>query len=1422
MKRIFFSVYFLLSFSSLLSPLSSLLSAQPPHTFSYQAVVRNSNGDPLAYQLTSFRISLLLGSDQGPVSYQETHLNTTNFFGLVNLEIGNGTAVGGIMDTLSWGSKSYYIKIEADTAGGNNYVALGTTQLLAVPYALHAEDAAASSGIRDRDGDTKIDAEENPDEDIIRFYTGGQEQLRIMNKRLEILNSDRNIFIGESSGQNNTGIDNVFLGHLAGKNNTTGGENVFIGDSSGTANTEGVNNTYVGAWSGTGNTTGVCNAFFGADAGERNQTGTRNAFLGYGTGYRSSGSRNTFVGSHAGMYNTGGDHNTFVGQAAGMNNSGSGNVFIGKSAGIEEYGSNKLYIANDNTSEPLIYGEFDNQKLHFHANTFLIGESNQILSYCGNVILGPGAGFSQGQTGPSSQNVFIGQGSGYWDIESDNNVFIGAGSGNKNIRSQGNVFIGANAGWRNTTGAANTCLGMNAGRLNQTGQGNVFIGFWAGKNEFRSNKLYIANSETAEPLIYGDFAEKKVKMWADDLEVEGKTSSRDGYNVDGDDGIYDTVFMITSFDFANQKIKFRKQVIKGGIIIELTGESAWSDSINKQYQFCDDGLTDARDGRSYQTVLIGDQCWMAENLDIGTRIEGTIEQSDNGTIEKYCYNDTDANCAVWGGLYSWNELMQYKTTPGTQGICPKGWHVPTDEEWQKLEGAVDSLYAAGDPEWDLLGWRGSTAGRNLKSVSGWTGLKNGTDSFGFGALPGGKRLDGGSYDGSDSTAWFWNSTSIDSNAYYRQLSGDWHEIERDSSLDNTNGLSVRCLKGPGVDLPTLTTVCITSISDSTATGGGNITSDGGAAITARGVVWSTQENPTLEDSFTTDGTGTGVFASSLTGLINDASYYVRAYATNSAGTAYGDQVGFTTRGNPCPGLPSVAWQGKTYQTILVGDQCWLKENLDVGSMIHGGINQANNSILEKYCYLNDPENCEKYGGLYQWDEAMQYVTQQGAQGICPPEWHIPTDDELNVLVGFADSQFDAGDPIWYNPGFQGFDAGKNLKSLFSWLNNGTDLFGFSMLGSAYSQVNNNFFWLNRYGILWSSSINPSTNNIWDLEIYYSQDGVERWAAPKDNNFGFSVRCLNNETALPTISTAEVTNVFESTATTGGNITDDGGSTVTARGVVWSTSEYPTLNDSFTTDGADTGEFISNITGLNPSTIYYVRAYATNDIGTGYGNQIRFTSGGQPCPGTPTVLYEGQTYHTVLIGNQCWLSENLNVGTMVEGTIEQSNNETIEKYCYDNDPSNCTLYGGLYQWKEAMQYSTTEGAQGICPVGWHVPTDGELKILEGTVDTQFGVGDPTWDDAGCRGNDAGTHLKYFSGWPEWCTGDDLSGFSYLCSQGYRNTNGTFTASESGSPLWSSSQNNGNGVWPRAFPCHMGGMCRDYDDNRYGWSVRCIKN
>src|SRR5665647_231898 len=104
----------------------------------------------------------------------------------------------------------------------------------------------------------------------------------------------------------------------------------------------------------------------------------------------------------------------------------------------------------------------------------------------------------------------------------------------------------------------------------------------------------------------------------------------------------------------------------------------------------------------------------------------------------------------------------------------------------------------------------------------------------------------------------------------------------------------------------------------------------------------------------------------------------------------------------------------------------------------------------------------------------------------------------------------------------------------------------------------------------------------------------------------------------------------------------------------------------------------------------------------------------PCPGTPTVTYSGKTYNTVQIGNQCWLKENLDVGTMIDSLANPGNNGIIEKYCYGNNPANCTTYGGLYQWNEAMQYVTTAGAKGICPTGWHIPDTSEFQILGTTV------------------------------------------------------------------------------------------------------------
>jgi len=122
---------------------------------------------------------------------------------------------------------------------------------------------------------------------------------------------------------------------------------------------------------------------------------------------------------------------------------------------------------------------------------------------------------------------------------------------------------------------------------------------------------------------------------------------------------------------------------------------------------------------------------MAENLNIGSIIQNLDEMTDNGVIEKYCYNNEPSKCNQYGGLYQWNEVMQYTTTSGVQGICPEGWYIPTDDEWKILEGTVDSQYPVGDPIWNNTGHRGYDAGLNLKSTSGWSSGNNGTNLFGL-------------------------------------------------------------------------------------------------------------------------------------------------------------------------------------------------------------------------------------------------------------------------------------------------------------------------------------------------------------------------------------------------------------------------------------------------------------------------------------------------------------------------------------------------------------------------------------------------------------------------------------------------------------------------------------------------------------------
>jgi len=209
----------------------------------------------------------------------------------------------------------------------------------------------------------------------------------------------------------------------------------------------------------------------------------------------------------------------------------------------------------------------------------------------------------------------------------------------------------------------------------------------------------------------------------------------------------------------------------------------------------------------------------------------------------------------------------------------------------------------------------------------------------------------------------------------------------------------------------------------------------------------------------------------------------------------------------------------------------------------------------------------------------------------------------------------------------------------------------------------------------------------------------------------------------------------------------------------------------------------------------------------------------PCPGTPTVTYEGQVYNTIQIFSQCWLKENLNVGTMIQGTEEMTDNGIMEKYCYNNIPDSCTKYGGLFQWDEMMQYSTQPSIQGICPIGWHIPKDEEWKILGGSVDSKYGIGDTIWDQMGYLNFNAADNLKTTSGWYGSWNGTDLYGFSALPG-GMRTHESDFIHIGVSGSWFTYSEVSLDLVW--GFHFHGGPASWWHYYKTRGFSVRCIRD
>lgn len=561
-------------------------------------------------------------------------------------------------------------------------------------------------------------------------------------------------------------------------------------------------------------------------------------------------------------------------------------------------------------------------------------------------------------------------------------------------------------------------------------------------------------------------------------------------------------------------------------------------------------------------------------------------------------------------------------------------------------------------------------------------------------------------------------------------------------------------------LPTVITNSVSNITYNTAECGGDVINDGGAAVIARGVCWSPNPLPTINDEHTTDGSGVGAFTSTLTGLTHSTYYFVRSYAINSEGTVYGNQEVLMTEtpvyGQPCPGMETITdYDGNVYNTVRLGTQCWMAENLRSTHFADGTAitfdSNGTNSMTVPYCYapLGNANLIPRFSYLYNWAAVMHGASSSNSnpsevQGICPTGWHVPSDAEWNQLIDYVGSRSE------FSCGGQTDNIAKALASNTEW--------GASTIDCAvgYNQIFNNitgfsalpaggFFnlgYTTSYDACFWSSTSFAGNQARFAHIKYNLPDVNLTVCDALN--GFSVRCLSDS-------------------------------------------------------------------------VFVV---------------------GRPCPGMETMSdFDGNVYNTVQIGTQCWMKENLRTTHYADGTAIpaglSSSNTASYRYAPNNSESMVSEYGYLYTWRAVVRNDIDQsnenipsGVQGVCPTGWHVPSDAEWLYLANHVSYQSGYA--------CGGY-SGNNGKALAASTDWSTSanscavgnilvfNNATGFSAKPAGSFFNdyyNHHNYQDFGSVAYFWSSTPS-----WELVSKCQILGfddtqINSDIQFNGCGFSVRCV--
>jgi len=1302
--------------------------AQTPEMMSYQAVIRNSNDQLVKNQQVGMRISILKGSTE---IYSEIQTPTTNANGLATIEIGGGSGFSAI----NWNDGVYFLKTETDPTGGTNYTITGTSQLLSVPYALFAKASGSSlpgpqgpEGPQGPQGIPGIDGE--PGSQGPQGPQGAQGEQGIQGPQGNT---------GATGAQGPQGVQGLTGAQgpqgAAGAQGPKGdqgdpGVPGPQGESGLSLNGQSIGDMMF--WNGTEWTLVL--------------SGSLGQVLTMGAGSVPVWATleipvimpPTVVTENATEITT---------TAAVLN----GMVEAGTEYIIEKGFKWKQIAETDWESIPVVSlemtallsgltpdtqyeykayartasGTFEGQVINFStlpithtltfeandgegempAQTFVHNVAQDINS---NIFTKTGHTFANWNTDADGEGTAYENGASL-TLTDDLTIYAQWTPNTFTVSFDANGGEGAMEPQTFTFGVSQNITANSFERA-----GYTFAGWntqYNGEGTAYGNEQEI--SITDDMLL---FAQWEINTYTVTFHANGGTGTM---NAQQFTHLVPQNLNANAFEYAGHTFsKWNTEANGGGTDYVNEQSVSLTAGMNLYAQWeaeivlgtpCPGTptVTDI-DDNTYNTVLIGTQCWMKENLKTTKFKNGNpitlctdfmcmlFDFAGEGRVAYY--NFDNSNAAHHGALYNWHTL-------NTGNLCPTGWHAPSQAEWETLQNYL----IANSYNWDNTNSENKIA-KSMSSVSpnnkglwaasegdGFPGSTTDAgepqrNASGFSAVPGGV-LEMMAWQNLHDVASFW-STAEDppvSFGYFWSINYNENALSTDAH-NKTYGRSVRCIKDT-------------------------------EAATSFTLTFNANEGyGTMAPQIFEIGVAQDINANTFT--LQNHTFVDWNTAANGSGTTYQDQQNITLSAdmtlyaqwqsagsNACPESPTVTdVDGNTYGTIKIGAQCWMKENLKVTKFRNGTPitvitddntwMQTNSTLTPGMCYYNnDIANAANYGALYNGRVATG--------NICPEGWHLPTVNDWNTLKDYLMAEGYNWDGTTTDdklaksmssvaPGNKGFWSNGTGNGLPGSTSDEGEVkrnsSGFSAVPAGIRENGNGYFnFLGERACFWSTEHWPGMDQyLYFWRISYNAATFTREIGQKPA--GYSIRCVNSSYLT------SYTVTFDANGGTG---------TMDPQNFIEGIAQNLTPN-AFTKEGSDFGSWNTEANGSGTTYTNEQNIMPTGSM-TLYAQWAGSDPPGTPCPGAETITdIDNNTYNTVLIGTQCWMKENLKTtkykdGTEIPYTTDWYPNTGAFGY-YQNNPEFGATFGALYNGYALV-------GENLCPEGWHAPSNDEWQTLQ---------------------------------------------------------------------------------------------------------------